>query len=132
MFKSVLVDHKRHFSAHTIKYHISTTVFPHKRPYRSDFGIFHQMVPLRKFYSVTLSYYLKVDNLIFYISETARVSEKMHRMTFIDLDICQRMIPLRNLHLMTMAYFFRIKRFASTCTAFSVELLLLEFVKELL
>ena len=28
-----------------------------------------------------------------------RASAKMHKMIFIDLDICQRMIPLQNLHL---------------------------------
>ena len=43
------------------------------------------------------------------ISEIVRASAKIHRTTFVDLDICQRMLQWRKLHLIILTYFFKIK-----------------------
>ena len=40
----------------------------------------------------------------------AWASTKMHRTTFINLDICQQMIPLWNIQLMALTYFFKVKK----------------------
>ena len=56
------------------------------------FEICHGMVSLQKLYSVTMSYFLKIKNYMSYISETMTAGTIMHRMTYIDLDICQLMI----------------------------------------
>ena len=54
-----------------------------------------------------LTYFLKVQILNLYMSETVELAQNMHRTTFIHLDIYQEMIPLRYSHLMTLTYFLR-------------------------
>ena len=78
-----------------------------------DFDICHRIWfrmisnDFEKLNSVTLTYFWRSQFKNFYISETASASAKMHRTSFIDLNICQRLIPLRVLHLMTLTYFLR-------------------------
>ena len=73
-----------------------------------DFDICHRAVLLRKLYSVTLTYFLKVKNKV-NISETVWANAEMRNTTFTDMDICQRMIPFRKLRQMTLIYLFKIK-----------------------
>ena len=50
-----------------------------------DFDITHRGTTLRKLYSVTITYLLKVKILNVNLSETASASAEIHRMTFIDI-----------------------------------------------
>ena len=45
-----------------------------------DFDICHRMAPLQKLYFMTLTYFLKVKNVNFHISETVR-EQKMYGTT---------------------------------------------------
>ena len=56
----------------------------------------HRMEPLRMFYTVTLTYIVKVNNFLnINISETVRAIAKMYDATLIEFDICYQMTPLR-------------------------------------
>ena len=62
---------------------------------------------IAKMYFVTLTYFLKVIYLKRYISETIRVSAKMHGTTFLDFDY----LSLKDnfLYSMTVTYFLNFK-----------------------
>ena len=68
--------------------------------------ICHRMMSLLKLFSVNFLF----EGEHYKILETVRASAKMHRTTFIYLDICQRIIPLRCLHIMTLTYLFKGKK----------------------
>ena len=57
-----------------------------------DFDICHQMASLRKLYSVTLTYFLKVTTCNVNILQKVRACADKYTTPFIDFDICRKYI----------------------------------------
>ena len=85
---------------------------------------------------MALTYFIKVKYFnCYYLINCEIWGKKYQNITFIDVDICRRMEPLQKLYFVTLTYSLKVKiakyslscfcKFASTCTAPAVELLLL-------
>ena len=73
-----------------------------------DFDICHRTASLRKLYSVTLTYFLKVNNFKCQHLRNGKSLRKHMRESLVDFHTCHLIASLRLLYSMTLTYFLKV------------------------